>query len=471
MADFLVELGTHPRARRVIKALGLPIPLPAKLEREAGPWRECPLQDRPVMVCAGPGAELTAVLADTLTAAGADPWLVDMAASEGESGIPEAWRKAGEAWGRTPRALAPDETPERLHPYALVLDATGITTTEQLRALYDFFHPRIRTIGRSGRLLVIGRDPQRRRNPEAAAAAAALEGFVRSAAREVGRGGATANLVTVQNGAEDRLAPVLRFLLSPRSAYVSGQPIRVESGVKAPKQVPDLRPLEGKVALVTGAARGIGAATARTLAREGARVIVLDRPDDDGPASKVASEVHGTLLLCDLSAEDAPQTIASFVKEHFEGKLDIVVHNAGITRDKMLGNMSDVLRVTEALDPLLRDGGRVVCLSSTVGISGNAGQTNYATSKAGLIGFVRALAPSLKKRGITVNAVAPGFIETRLTAVIPIATREVARRLSNVSQGGLPEDVAEVITFLASPGAHGITGEVLRVCGGSFVGA
>ncbi|MBW1880266.1 MAG: 3-oxoacyl-ACP reductase, partial [Deltaproteobacteria bacterium] len=403
---------------------------------------------------------------------------------EGESGVPEAWRKAGEAWGRTPHALAPDEAPERLHPYALVLDATGITTAEQLRALYDFFHPRIRTIGRSGRLLVIGRDPQRRRYPEAAAASAALEGFVRSAAREVGRGGATANLVTVQNGAEDRLAPVLRFLLSPRSAYVSGQPIRVESGVKAPKQVPDLRPLEGKVALVTGAARGIGAATARTLAREGARVIVLDRPDDDGPASKVANEVRGTLLLCDLAAEDAPQTIASFVKEHFEGKLDIVVHNAGITRDKMLGNMSDdkwdltlavnlaaVLRVTEALDPLLRNGGRVVCLSSTVGISGNAGQTNYATSKAGLIGFVRALAPSLKKRGITVNAVAPGFIETRLTAVIPVATREVARRLSNVSQGGLPEDVAEVITFLTSPGAYGITGEVLRVCGGSFVGA
>jgi 3-oxoacyl-[acyl-carrier protein] reductase len=188
--------------------------------------------------------------------------------------------------------------------------------------------------------------------------------------------------------------------------------------------------------------------------------------------------------LCDLSEPDAPQTIASFIEQHFDGKLDILVHNAGVTRDKMLANMSEdkwdlalavnlaaVLRGTEALDPLLQDGGRVVCLSSTVGISGNAGQTNYTTAKAGLIGFVRALAPSLKKRGITVNAVAPGFIETRLTDAIPVATREVARRLPNLSQGGLPKDVAEVITFLVSPGAYGITGELVRVCGGALNGA
>jgi len=484
MADFLVELGTHPRARRVIKTLGLPIPLPARLEREVGPWPERPLQDRPVLVCTGPGAELTSELADTLAAAGADPWLVDLAPSGGERRVPETWTRAGEAWGRTPRVLAPDEVPERLHPYALVLDATGVTTAADLRTLYDFFHPRMRTIARCGRLVVLGRDPQRRRNPEAAAAAAALEGFVRSAAREVGRIGATANLVTLQNGAEDGLSPVLRFLLSPRSAYVSGQPFRIESGVKGPKRLPHTRPLEGRVALVTGAARGIGAATARALAREGARVVVLDRPEDDRPASRVAEEVQGALLLCDLATEGAAQIITSFLEAHFDGKVDVVVHNAGITRDRMLVNMSEdqwdltlavnlaaVLRVTEALDPLLQDGGRVVCLSSTVGISGNAGQTNYATSKAGLIGFVRVLAPSLKKRGITVNAVAPGFIETRLTDAIPVATREVARRLSNLSQGGLPEDVAEVITFLASPGAYGITGEVIRVCGGSFVGA
>jgi 3-oxoacyl-[acyl-carrier protein] reductase len=105
------------------------------------------------------------------------------------------------------------------------------------------------------------------------------------------------------------------------------------------------------------------------------------------------------------------------------------------------------------------------------GIAGNAGQTNYATSKAGVIGRVQALAPELAERGLTINAVAPGFIETRMTATIPVAIREVARRLSALGQGGQPEDVAQAIVFLASPGAHGITGRTLRVCGGAFVGA
>ncbi len=477
MADFLVELGTNPTARNVIKTLGLPVPLPAKLERDVLPYRERPLHDRKVVACAGPAAELTAALADAITEAGANPYVV------GDDAALAAWRKAGEAWGRPPVALGPDETPEKMHPYALILDASGVTTIAQLRALYDFFHPRIKTLSRSGRVIVLGRAPERRRSPEASAAAAALEGFVKSVAREVGRGGGTANLVYVQNGAEDRLAPVLRFLASPRSAFVSGQVLRVESGVTAPKHAPTVRPLDGKVAVVTGAARGIGASTARALAREGATVVVLDRPDDDAPASLVAQEIGGRLFLADVTAADTPERLAAFLNEHFGG-VDIVVHNAGVTRDKMLGNMDTgrgdltlevnlaaVIRLHEALDPLLRKDGRVICLSSIAGIAGNAGQTNYAASKRGIIGLVQGLAPSLRKRGVTVNAIAPGFIETRLTHAIPVATREVARRLSNLSQGGLPEDIAEVVTFLSTPGASGLSGETLRVCGGAFVGA
>jgi len=113
----------------------------------------------------------------------------------------------------------------------------------------------------------------------------------------------------------------------------------------------------------------------------------------------------------------------------------------------------------------------VICLASVAGIAGNMGQTNYAASKAGVIGYVRALAPTLSGKNITVNAIAPGFIETRMTAAIPFATREVARRLCNLAQGGLPADIAELVTFLASPGAAGITGEVIRICGGNYVGA
>jgi 3-oxoacyl-[acyl-carrier protein] reductase len=136
-------------------------------------------------------------------------------------------------------------------------------------------------------------------------------------------------------------------------------------------------------------------------------------------------------------------------------------------------NLLAMARVDGALDAagLLRDGGRVVALSSVSGIAGNLGQTNYAASKAGVIGYVRARAAALAARGITVNAVAPGFIETRLTAAMPALVREAGRRLSALGQGGLPADVAEVITFLATPGAAGVTGAVLRVCGGALVGA
>jgi 3-oxoacyl-[acyl-carrier protein] reductase len=119
----------------------------------------------------------------------------------------------------------------------------------------------------------------------------------------------------------------------------------------------------------------------------------------------------------------------------------------------------------------VRDGGRILCLSSVAGLAGNVGQTAYAASKAGLAGWARSLAGEVEGRGITVNAIAPGLIETRMTAAMPFTIREVARRLSALAQGGLPDDVAQAAVFLASPGAHGITGSTLRVCGGAFVGA
>ena len=281
-----------------------------------------------------------------------------------------------------------------------------------------------------------------------------------------------------------RQEPLLRFLLSRRSAYVSGQPIRVHDRLKASPPFPVTRVLEQKVALVTGSSRGIGAATARALAREGARVIVMDRPSEDGPASILTGKIGGVLHLGDITDPEATESLLKLLDEKFDGHIDIIVHNAGVTRDKTLGNMKAelweqtlgvnllaLIGLTGALEPKLRPGGRIICLSSIAGISGNMGQTNYSASKAGVIGYIEALAPKLARRGIAINAVAPGFIETKMTAAIPLATREVARRLCNLQQGGLPEDVAEVVTFLASPGSAGMTGEVLRICGGNFVGA
>jgi len=244
-----------------------------------------------------------------------------------------------------------------------------------------------------------------------------------------------------------------------------------------------VKPLAGKVALVTGAGRGIGHATARSLAAEGAHVVCLERPVDGELAAQLASEIAGSIMLCDVREEGAADSIARELRAR-HGGVDVVVHNAGVTRDKTLQRMSAqqwdqvldvnlraVLQIDQALDGLLRDGGREICLASIAGIAGTMGQTNYAAAKAGLIGYVRKRAELLRSRGITVNAVAPGLIETRLTAAMPVFIREAGRRLSALGQGGEPRDVAEAVTFLASPGAGGINGSVLRVCGGAFLGA
>lgn len=478
MSDFLVELGKNPRARALVQSLGLPIPLPQALRRDKGPWRERPFADARVAVGGAEGAELVATLAECLAAGGADSYL----SLPGTLGA--AFKSPGETFGRPARTL--DALNEKTKADALVFDATGVVNTKGLRAAYEFFHPLVTRLARSARIVVLARGSETSSpegaSPEAAAAQAALEGFVRSVAKEIGKFGATANLVVVEKGAESRVAPVLRFLLSPRSAFVTGQPITVSTRAKALQEPPLVRSLEKKIALVTGAARGIGEATARALAQEGAHVVCLDRPADDGPTSQLARAIGGTALGADMSDPDAPAKIAEVLKGL--GGVDVVVHNAGITRDRTLArmkpevwdsvldiNLAAVVRTTNAIQPLLHDYARIVCLSSIAGIAGNMGQTNYAASKGGIVAFVRTKALELAPRGITVNAVAPGFIETRMTAAIPVAIREVARRLSALGQGGQPEDVAQAITFLSSPGAHGVTGRTLRVCGGAFIGA
>jgi len=480
MSDFLLELGKNPQARKLLQRLGLPLPLPQALERARGPWEERPLAGCTVAVGAAKGGTLSPVLAVALASAGAEPLLY------GEGVDREPFKAAGEAYGRPAHTV---EDPATVTPWGLVFDATGVTTPEELHAVYAFFHPLVSRIRKSGRIVVLARTVEDADGFAAAAAQAALEGFVRSIAKEVGKKGATANLVRVEHDAAGRVPAVLRFLLSTRSAFVSGQPVKV-SLQAAPQpgtdgEAPWTRPLEGKIALVTGAARGIGAATVRILAAEGAKVICLDRPADDGPTAQIAREIGGTVMLADVSDPEAPAKIADEIKERLGG-VDIVVHNAGITRDRTLAkmtpelwdqaldvNLASVVRITDALlrAKLLRDGGRVICLSSVAGIAGNLGQTNYGASKAGVIGFVRGLAPMLASRGITVNAIVPGFIETRLTAAIPVMIREAGRRLSNLGQGGLPEDIGQVIAFLASPGAQGLTNQVVRVCGGALIGA
>ncbi|MCP3097277.1 3-oxoacyl-ACP reductase [Myxococcus sp. K15C18031901] len=452
MTDRLMSLAHNPLTRGLVRALGLP--QPTQLARARVGWSARPFVDRVLAVGGTPGGFARQQVHAALTEGGAR---VVESASEGAD-------------------------PE-LH--GIVFDATGLEGPGGLRALYDFFHPRGPRLARNARVLVVAAVPEEMERPAAAAAARGVEGFVRSLGKEVGRRGVTVNLIYLARGAEARLSGPLRFFCGVACTYVSGQAVRLSTGVRPPSAVPLHEALDGKVALVTGAARGIGEATAQRLAQEGARVVCLDVPALEEALKATASRIGGEALVLDVTATDAPARLVAALKER-HGGVDIVVHNAGITRDRTFAkmtpeqwdavlavNLAAIVAVDEALSEggVLRDDGRLVYLSSISGVAGNFGQTNYATSKAALIGYVAALAPRLAGRGICANAVAPGFIETAMVDKMPLMTREVGRRLNSLSQGGLPRDVAELITFLASPGAFGVTGNTVRVCGQGLIGA
>jgi 3-oxoacyl-[acyl-carrier protein] reductase len=365
----------------------------------------------------------------------------------------------------------------------LLFDASNISNAAELKQVYEFFHLVARRVEKSGRVVIIGRPPESIDDIETALAQRALEGFVKSVGKEFKRG-ITAQLIYVAEDAEHNLDSTLRFFTSARSAYVSGQVVRVDKGTAV--EVDWTQPLGGKTMLVTGASRGIGEAIARVLAREGAHVICLDVPQQQADLQKVAGEISGSTLMVDITSDDAGAQVADAAEKR--GGLDAIIHNAGVTRDKTLANMDEqkwdmVININLASIATLnryllennglKDDARIVCVSSISGIAGNLGQTNYATSKAGVIGLVDATAKQLEAndKGMTINAVAPGFIETQMTEAIPFAIREAGRRMNSMSQGGLPVDVAETIAWLASPASGGLNGNTIRVCGQSLLGA
>lgn len=374
---------------------------------------------------------------------------------------------------------------------ALVFDATGINEPAGLRALHEFFTPLLRNLGSCGRVVVLGTTPEEAGTDHERIAQRALEGFTRSLGKELRRG-STAALVYVSPDAKPGATgaeSTLRFILSAKSAYVDGQ-VFVVGSADSERPADWAKPLAGKLGVVTGAARGIGATIAEVFARDGATVVAIDVEQAADALAETAARVGGTALTLDVTAEDAVERITAHLRAHHGdvngGRADILVNNAGITRDKLLANMDAErwdavvavnliapLRLTEGLVTagVIGDGGRIIGLSSMAGIAGNRGQTNYATTKAGMIGLTDALAPWLAGKGITINAVAPGFIETAMTAAIPLATREVGRRLNSLYQGGEPVDVAEAIAYFASPASGAVTGNVIRVCGQAMLGA
>ncbi len=469
MNDSYLKFANSAVGARIATALGLP--KPEMLERYTVGQ---PVIKGAVLVGGGGQPQLLEVLAAMLKAMDAHA----LAHAQLPQWMPIA-NKAGLLTGRWDMDGQPGARVK-----ALLFDATGMDDSMHSDALYSFFHDAARSVLPCGRVVIIGRPPESCTSARKATLQRALEGLSRSLAKELKKG-IGVQLVYVAEGAERQIESTLRFLLSPRSAYVSGQVIRIGLPIGPQSPSPNWNhPLAGSRFLVTGAARGIGASIAEILARDGAEVICLDLAQAQPALDELAARVGGTAIAIDIGSADAPQKLVEVATA--QGGWDGVVHNAGITRDKTIANMKAHLwqmvvnvnlsaqeRINDALleAGALKRGGRIICVSSISGIAGNLGQTNYALSKAGVVGMVQYTAPLLAAHGVTINAVAPGFIETQMTASIPFAIREAGRRMNSMGQGGLPQDVAETIAWIASPASSGLSGNVVRVCGQSLIGA
>lgn len=465
MQDALVEMGRHPLARNMLKRLG--IRTPPQLIRSYRPWSDEMLEGKQILI------NDKGVFRGSLRA-----YLKGLKATVESS-------KHSELSDPHAHSHSNPMLSNRVFQGS-VFDASEIRQLSDLQKLYDFFHPLRSRIGFNHRVVIIvPKAEAQTSSPEMMAVSHAIESFSRSLAKELGPRAVNVNALRlpVDERLADRLHPVLGFFLSDFCAYITGQVIDLNLTAVSSSILPLAGSLAGKRALVTGAAQGIGYAICRRLAEEGAHVIALDRMEARDALEELTKTIEGESLLATLGEAEGTAAIERFLGS--SAKLDIVVHNAGITRDRTLFGMSEdqwkqvmnvnlqaVIDLTNAIlrRGSLNRGGRVIGMSSLVGLAGNFGQTNYSASKGGLIGYIEGLAHHLSREGATANAVAPGFIETSMTESMPFIQKQFARRLASLAQGGLPDDVADAVAFLASPASQGITGSVLRVCGGNVMG-
>ncbi len=362
---------------------------------------------------------------------------------------------------------------------ALVVDGRNVSNAPALKAVFNELQAGVKNIKANGKVLIYSVEPELLTDSHHSTFQRALEGISRSLAKELGGRGTSVNLVKLPPNVDlKNYATVQEFFTSGRCAFITGQAVAANEATKSGSELSD------KICVVTGGAGGIGSATVKRLAAEGATVIIADMPQmEERAKSLLSSKV--SFLGADLTDEAARKNLLETIKAQHE-RIDVLVNNAGITRDKTLKNMPEhywdqliainltaVINLTEdALEMgLIPEGGRIISTSSISGIAGNFGQTNYTATKAALIGYSSSKSKELKAKGITINAIAPGYIETDMVKTMPLMTRIFAERLTSLAQAGKPEDIAEAMAFLAHPGAQSINGQVLRVCGGSFLGA
>ena len=364
----------------------------------------------------------------------------------------------------------------------LVVSCVGMQTIEDLEDLFTTIKNTVTKIAANGRVVIISRMDDA--SSCTYTTQKSIDGFSRALSKEIGgKKGVTVNQLKITNNniLPFETANAAFFFLSDKSSFITGQVVELNNSFSTAFTSP-VKLLQDKIAIVTGGARGIGAATAKVLHREGAKVIIVDVPFAKEDAEKLAQELNGDVILEDITDAKATTDIQQYILNNYKS-LDILVNNAGITRDKTIAKMSidqwrgvlnvnlkAMINLTEIfIQKGFNEHAKVVGLSSISGIAGNVGQTNYSLTKAGVIGYMQAVAA--RNNTIFANAVAPGFIETKMTENLPFFVKEGGRRLSTLKQGGLPEDVAELIGFLSSPLSDGINGQCLRVCGGSMIGA
>ena len=358
-----------------------------------------------------------------------------------------------------------------------LIDLRHVSDSTSLSEAKSLIKNKLDKLQRCGKMLLVGAQVSDSSN-EKAIYQKGLTGITKSLAKEIGHKGQTVNLIRVSESVDLQSLPlVISFFTTDRSAFISGQELqKVHSGNNGS--------LNNATCIVTGGAGGIGLATSKRLASEGAKVIIVDIPMMKDRAQSLLSD-KVTFIGADLTNPNDIETLCDEVKSDF-GSVDVLINNAGITRDRTLKKMSEefwdkvievnlnaVIDLSDSLleQGLMNDGGTIINTSSISGIAGNFGQTNYTATKAGVIEMARVYGQKLESKGITVNAIAPGYIQTDMVKTMPAMTRFMAERLTCLLQAGTTEDIAEGMAFLAHPGSRGINGQVLRICGGSFLGA